>query len=233
MKIELEIRKCQSCEKKFKVMPTSQQYLCSMACNMFIEGEHGEQSKHGSDAKKEIVSVEIEDGLTRNIGKKRECEDLQGARMSMKKKSLESENTMDNTKNTKTSFGQSGPETTKTNSFQDSGLGTIKIRQELQTKSDREEEKKSLTLPSTSSSIRLEEASLDSMSLLSKSANRLMDLMSASVSTSQIQNSMEGVKHVELHRIDSAIKCAQALSGTIQVQCNIVKAMAEFKKAIS
>lgn len=76
----------------------------------------------------------------------------------------------------------------------------------------------------------LEKAALDSMRLLQKSGNKLMDLLEASVSDSEIKKSQEEIQKIEAHRIETAIQCANALATTIQTQVNMVKAMSGFMK---
>lgn len=65
------------------------------------------------------------------------------------------------------------------------------------------------------SGTRLQMAGLDSMSLLQRSGNKLMEMIDDSVNNC---------------RVDAAIHAANALSSTVQVQVNMLKAMNDFRK---
>lgn len=81
------------------------------------------------------------------------------------------------------------------------------------------------------SRMRLESAAFQSMSLLNKSAERLMDLIDECVSSNDLAKSKEGTQRVESHRIESAINAANALAHTMQTGTNLVKAMTDLLKA--
>jgi len=86
------------------------------------------------------------------------------------------------------------------------------------------------TLPELSGACvkNLERESLDSMSLLNKSANKLMRLMDECVKEDDLEQSREGIKRVEGHKIESAISCANAIAMTIQTQVNLVKSLSGY-----
>lgn len=74
-------------------------------------------------------------------------------------------------------------------------------------------------------SIKLKEQTLDSVSLLKKSANRLLRLMEESASDSDLDRS-ETVR-LDIGRIEKAVECANSLAQTINAQANLVKSVAK------
>ena len=76
----------------------------------------------------------------------------------------------------------------------------------------------------------LETASLNSMTLLSRSANKLLSIMETCVSDLDLKKVDEGVTGLDFSKKEQAIMCANALAQTVQTQINMVKALTPLVK---
>jgi len=74
---------------------------------------------------------------------------------------------------------------------------------------------------------------LTSVRLLQQSASRLMRLMDASVTESDLTQSEAGMGRVESHKIQTAINCADALTQIVSTQVNMLKVLKDLRSAKS
>lgn len=254
---ELIKRRCENnkCFKIFKVFPNSENKYCSEQCAISC----GAIQLHPREIWKrqeQIRQAEMSERLSKKYGPKVSSTVAGNGRgsgigsgskirsLEPKRKSAESSDGPI-TKNEKENRNENTitEQRTRTmreerNGSQETGNGNelhrentiVKIENDSSPSSSPTETSETLPVLSGDSSRRLRSETLGSMRLLSKSSNRLMNLMEESVSDVDLEKSKEGVQRVEPHKIRQAIDAANALAATVQVQANLIKSAAMFFK---
>lgn len=229
--IKMETRACKNCGSPFKVMVGSPQSVCSTACAAI--GTRGPGGLWKASKKSDAATVsESVSGIVQTDS----TENEKAPKVSVGAKQ---------TKNGSDSKPKSDMKPIRSESMLDVKSGerpiahdTTRTKEEITTseelkmlkKNDSDETEETLPALSDDSQKNLEKAGLDSMTLLSRSANKLMRIMDACVTDSDLDRANDGGARIDSHRGDQAIQCANAIAHTIQTQVNMVKAMTAFMK---
>lgn len=229
VQVHMETRVCVNCGLKFRVMSSSGQRVCSRACDKFGTREHGAAKRPPSAIAPKVESVTVTiNKPTRNIAGKRPPPVDVTEWPTRKGKGSTPRNTTATTANGSTPSELNEQEKTENNTVKLGVIGAEETERSKMQKSTPEGTPETLPVLSGASVKALETESLTSMSLLAKSSNRLMTIMQDCVSDSDLEKSAEGTQRLELHRIEVAIKCANAITQNIQTQVNIANVMAKF-----
>lgn len=73
-------------------------------------------------------------------------------------------------------------------------------------------------------------AASTSVSMLNRSANRLLTMMHECVSDTDLERSKDGASRASLERIEMAIRCGEAIAQSVHSQAVLVKAVADLVK---
>lgn len=229
-RIEMEERSCPVCGRKFRVMSSSQHKACSHYCTQYgLQGRTAPKNQSIAGEKK-IVNVTVQNINQKSLEKKNQSEENLSVLQTLKKTMQGGENTMQTIKSESSSDEPFG-ESTIQNKAEPQAAETI-TKTEKRTVQKNESAETSAIQPELSegSLESLKREGLNSMRLLDKSANRLMQLMESCVPDEDLDRAMERVQNVNPDRIDAALRCANALSQTIQTKVNIFKAVGSLMK---
>lgn len=222
--VQLEVRQCLKCGRKFKVMLTSKELFCNLLCRASGTAAPGEVQRPSNEGKNNFESIvvgntirQLQSGPGSRPVKLEEKNSIQkNLRPSLisitekiKENSMLNEQSAEKemlpvTMNTKNSITITQEELKKY-----SNTGIEKTQPE------------SLDAPLKT----IEMESLTILDLSKRSAGRLLSLMELSVSDEMIQKQKDEILSVELDRIKTAIDCANAISNTVQTNINLLKAI--------
>jgi len=212
----METRECHVCQRKYKVMTSSKQVVCSTACVSFGTRVHGGLKKQSKNAEKktETVNVDFTEIRQHSEPKKAFVASSSGW-ITAKKRKSELDALMKEIDEQEMKEEQSGPEKTEIVK-EPSRKGGTNLTKTSPVSED------SFGLLKTESS--------NSMNLLSKSANVLMTIIETQVTADDVTKANEGVKNIDPSKIETTIECAKMLATTVQTQVNMVKAMTSLMK---
>ncbi len=227
--IEMEWRSCKNCQGPYKVSTKSPQMVCATSCEKYgMPAPGGLRSRLSArNYSKETINVSVTKP-TKVLDKRNYPSAALQPWPTPRKIKKELGDTMNHTENKKTDVVLNGESKTEIGILPISALAIQPTKQnELKISTA---EKTDVILPESSEDLQrnLKKVSLDSLTLLSRSANKLMVLMEESVRQQDVDKSIEGVQKLDPFRLDMAIKCANAISQTIQTQVNIVKEANKF-----
>jgi hypothetical protein len=140
---------------------------------------------------------------------------------------------MGSTERLETLRGLHGQRLTKNVNSQLNETDTGEIKQSALQISMKEEIEETQTESSGASLENFGAEGFHSVNLLKKSANRLMDIMQACVSETDLEKAKESIQNLEMHKVEMAIKCANGIQQSIQTQVNILKVAKELVKLAS
>lgn len=229
--IEIEERGCRNCGRKFRVMTTSAQSVCSTACEVYFMREHGEQRKVLSSAGSAKRTIAVNVGTpTKPIDKKSSYLARAHAWPTMRSILKETEKTINEIRKSETEGGPNMQKETVNLPTPPTERGIHQIKSVPLKKNTPEETGETQQELSEGQQNSLETVGLTSSQLLRQSAEKLLACMEAIVSKADLDKSTEGVLRVEPHRVETVIKCANALTSITQTQVNIIKAIKDICK---
>lgn len=227
--VELEIRRCVNCSREFKVMTTSPTKTCSAMCKEFGTPVRGarQSPSSASAAPRTFVSVSTTPPT------QKQSTLLAGPIVplnpwpSQRKKNENLENIINATKGEKMNAEPNGHDKTERGSLPISAQPTIEKEQKGLQPSTRAEIVE--THPGSSGE-HLSSIAVDSSAMLSlsrKSAERLMRLMEATVTDEDldVDRTSKTREALSLQRVQVAIQAANAITGIVQANVNLVKAI--------
>lgn len=232
LELDLESRKCRYCGKGFKCLHTSKIDYCSSECAKKSGlwsgkswGRNGEGSVRSMSVRDTASGIKTQNSGSEKVsGASERPKPIQSVSASDQERSTgktKSETTLEN------SNGNERTESTSNNTGESTMPKTSPVSSLASLPSATEK-----TLPELSDESRepLEMVALDSMKLLQKSGNKLMQLIDESVSAEDLEKSVDGAVRVAGHKIEIAIHAANTLAQTVQTQVNMVKAYTDLKR---
>ena len=230
VEISLEKRFCKKCGKNFKVMKGSPTEICSRMCAESGMQVRGAPQRALKENGKEIESIKVSVGKATKPTEKLNmliANVCGGPTQKARQQRLENglKTITEEINRNKTQEEQSGDESIKSDSLKTKGnamLETAKDSSKKYTKPETEGiQPESFVEPSKN----LELVRSGLLDLQLRSANRLLNLMEATVTDSDLERSKEETRNLELYKVEVAIKCANAITNIVQANINLFKAV--------
>lgn len=224
--VNLETRQCPNCQKKFKVLTTSKSKFCGKLCEEYGTRARGAPPAGWRGIKPEAMRGSPNYEKPMKVSeRKKEIKTGLGERPTEISVAPNESKPIEQTGRNSMQEELNGAEKTKSDNSPTNVKITISEGQKHLQESTQSEMKKTQRESSVASLQNIEMASLDILSLSKNSANRLMRLMEVSVSDTDFQKDADGVEKIPLHKIDTQVKLANAITQIVQSNINLLKAI--------